>query len=41
MFDQIVSIQDEILTDLKLHFRALNMASEELGASAFKKIDME
>lgn len=41
VFDQMLSIQDEILTALGLRHRALEMPSTDLGASAHRKIDME
>lgn len=40
-FNEIVVIQKEIFEGLDLCFRVLNMPSEELGASAYQKIDME
>jgi seryl-tRNA synthetase len=40
-FNEIVVIQKEIFQGLELCFRVLNMPSEELGASAYQKIDME
>lgn len=40
-FDEIVEIQKEILGALGLPCRVLNMATEELGASAHCKYDME
>jgi seryl-tRNA synthetase len=38
---EFVEIQKEILTELGLPFRVLNMATEELGAAAFRKFDIE
>lgn len=40
-FDELVSIQKEILGGLGLSCRILNMATEELGASAYCKYDIE
>ena len=40
-FDRTVSIQEEILEQLGLSCRVLNMASEELGSSAYNKYDIE
>lgn len=40
-FDKIIALQAEILKELGLGFRILNMATSELGASAYKKYDME
>ena len=36
-----IDIQEELLQELGLPFRLLEMASEELGASAFRKVDAE
>ena len=41
ILEEIVNIQREICNDLELKFRVLDMATEELGASAFKKYDIE
>jgi seryl-tRNA synthetase len=41
VFDEIVSIQIEILQSLGLHCRILEMPSEDLGASATRKRDIE
>ncbi|KAI8080094.1 putative seryl-tRNA synthetase [Gilbertella persicaria] len=41
MMEEIRSLQEEIFTDLGLCFRVLDMPTEELGASAFRKYDME
>lgn len=41
MMDQLMSLQEEIFSDLGLCFRILNMPTEELGASAYRKYDME
>jgi seryl-tRNA synthetase len=40
-FDRIISLQRDILQELSLPFRVLNMASSELGASAYRKYDLE
>lgn len=40
-FDEMVSIQTEILSSLGLPCRVLEMPSNDLGASAFRKIDIE
>lgn len=37
----LVSIQTTLLADLGLHARVLEMPTEELGASAHRKIDVE
>lgn len=41
MFNSMVKIQTEILTDLGLHCRILEMPSTDLGASAVRKQDIE
>ncbi|RMY54766.1 hypothetical protein D0863_13514 [Hortaea werneckii] len=41
VFEEMVGIQKEILTDLGLHARILEMPSHDLGASATRKIDIE
>ena len=41
VFDEIVSIQTEILQSLGLHCRILEMPSTDLGASASRKRDIE
>lgn len=38
---EMVAIQEEIIQALGLQYQVLNMASEELGAAAFQKIDIE
>ncbi|KAG8528241.1 uncharacterized protein KY384_007158 [Bacidia gigantensis] len=41
IFDEMVSIQKEIITSLGLPFRLLEMPARELGASASRKRDIE
>ncbi|XP_072547438.1 serine--tRNA ligase, mitochondrial [Salminus brasiliensis] len=41
LLDEFVSIQKEIFSSLKLHFRVLDMPTEELGPPAFRKYDIE
>ncbi|KHJ30367.1 putative seryl-trna synthetase [Erysiphe necator] len=41
IFDEMHSIQQEILGKLQLHCRILEMPSTDLGASAMRKIDIE
>ncbi|KAF0523431.1 seryl-tRNA synthetase [Gigaspora margarita] len=41
MLKEIVNIQEEIVKDLGLCFRILDMPTYELGASAYRKYDME
>lgn len=38
---EMVDIQKEILEHLELPYRVLNMATEELGAAAYRKFDIE
>ena len=39
--DEMVQIQTEIVGKLGLSYRVLDMATEELGAAAFRKYDIE
>lgn len=41
LLSDFLSIQEDILTQLGLHYRVLDMATEELGAAAFRKFDIE
>ncbi|TDZ29677.1 Serine--tRNA ligase [Colletotrichum spinosum] len=41
VFEEMVDIQTEILGSLGLHCRVLEMPTADLGASAFRKIDIE
>ncbi|KAI8061996.1 seryl-tRNA synthetase [Thamnidium elegans] len=41
MMDEIRELQEDIFTELGLCFRILDMPTEELGASAYRKFDME
>ncbi|KAG2022994.1 seryl-tRNA synthetase [Coprinopsis cinerea AmutBmut pab1-1] len=41
MMEKMKDIQIEILRDLNLSFRVLDMPTEELGASAYRKYDIE
>jgi seryl-tRNA synthetase len=41
VFDEMVAIQTEILSSLGLPCRVLEMPSSDLGASAYRKIDIE
>ncbi|CDZ98862.1 seryl-trna synthetase [Phaffia rhodozyma] len=40
-FDRLVSLQKDLVAGLGLTVRVLDMPSEELGASAYRKFDME
>jgi seryl-tRNA synthetase len=39
--DRLLAIEEEILTDLELPYRVVNIAVDDLGASAAKKFDCE
>jgi seryl-tRNA synthetase len=41
LLQEFVGIQEEIASDLGLHYRVLEMPSEELGTSAYQKYDIE
>ncbi|XP_074075108.1 serine--tRNA ligase, mitochondrial isoform X2 [Macrotis lagotis] len=41
LLDEFVSLQKEILTELGLHFRVLDMPTQELGRPAYRKFDIE
>lgn len=41
VLEEMVTIQKEILEQLEIPFRVLNMATEELGAAAYRKYDIE
>ncbi|XP_060799707.1 serine--tRNA ligase, mitochondrial isoform X1 [Neoarius graeffei] len=41
LLDEFVLLQKEIFSSLKLHFRVLDMPTQELGAPAFRKYDIE
>ena len=41
VFDEMISIQIELLTELGVPCRILEMPSSDLGASAYRKIDIE
>jgi len=38
---EMVELQRDILNQLELPYRVLNMATEELGAAAYRKFDIE
>ena len=40
-FQKIINMQKKIVTDLELHVRFLEMPTEELGLSAYRKIDIQ
>lgn len=39
--NELLNIQEEIYTELGLHFKVLDMPTEELGNSAYRKYDIE
>ncbi|TRY89425.1 hypothetical protein DNTS_010826 [Danionella cerebrum] len=41
LLDEFVMLQKEIFSSLKLHFRVLDMPTQELGAPAYRKFDIE
>lgn len=41
VFEEMLSIQQDIITDLGLHARVLEMPTTDLGASAARKVDIE
>jgi len=41
MFEEILELQEEIYKDLGLFFRIMDMPTYELGASTYRKYDME
>lgn len=41
MLEDIVKLQQEIFSELGLHYRVLDMPTEELGAPAYRKYDIE
>jgi seryl-tRNA synthetase len=41
MFDELVRIQHELFSSLGLHYRILDMPTEDLGAPAYRKFDIE
>jgi seryl-tRNA synthetase len=41
LHQELLDIQCEILSDLGLHCRVLDMPTEDLGAAAYRKFDIE
>uniref|UniRef100_A0A7N4V6F5 Serine--tRNA ligase, mitochondrial n=1 Tax=Sarcophilus harrisii TaxID=9305 RepID=A0A7N4V6F5_SARHA len=41
LLEEFVGLQKEILTELGLHFRVLDMPTQELGRPAYRKFDIE
>jgi seryl-tRNA synthetase len=41
MLEEMIGIQEEIISLLGFHYHVLDMATEELGAAAYRKFDIE
>ena len=41
MLQEMIDTQEDIFSKLGLHFKVLDMATEELGAAAYRKYDIE
>jgi len=41
MLESMVNLQKDILEQLEIPYRVLDMATEELGAAAYRKFDIE
>lgn len=41
LLNEFIGISEELVNSLGLHYRLLDMATEELGAAAYRKYDME
>ncbi|GBG71980.1 hypothetical protein CBR_g10918 [Chara braunii] len=41
MHEELITIEEEMFTSLGLHFKTLDMPSEDLGAPAYRKFDVE
>jgi seryl-tRNA synthetase len=41
MLAEMIGIQEELYSGLGLHYKILDMATEELGAAAYRKYDIE
>ncbi len=41
LLQELVSIEQEMYAELGLHFKVLDMPTQDLGAPAFRKIDFE
>ncbi|CAM6091028.1 unnamed protein product [Calypogeia fissa] len=41
MHEELITIEEDLYTSLGLHFKTLDMASEDLGAPAYRKYDVE
>ncbi|NXQ21502.1 SYSM protein, partial [Peucedramus taeniatus] len=41
LLDEFLALQKEIFSELGLHYRVLDMPTEELGLPAYRKFDIE
>ncbi|NXF14135.1 SYSM protein, partial [Smithornis capensis] len=41
LLDEFVALQQEMFSELGLHYRVLDMPTEELGLPAYRKFDIE
>lgn len=41
LHQELIEIEEELFTELGLHFKILDMSSEDLGAPAYRKFDVE
>ena len=41
LHDELIGIEEEMYTELGFHFKVLDMSSEDLGAPAYRKFDIE
>lgn len=41
LLQELVSIEQEMYSELGLHFKVLDMPTQDLGAPAYRKIDFE
>ena len=41
MLQEMIDTQEDIFSKLGLHFKVLDMATEEFGAAAYRKYDIE
>lgn len=41
LHDELISIEEEMYSELGFHFKVLDMSSEDLGAPAYRKFDVE
>jgi seryl-tRNA synthetase len=41
LHEELISIEEELYSSLGLHYKTLDMSSEDLGAPAYRKFDIE